>query len=158
MSKGFGFDVPEDMVSFYKACLKIYASKLITKAVEDEITKETGIGRAQIQAINKWLEKLPDDIKADTLGSNRFDLFETIVMKMMLTDSITLGLKRIKEILPELKDANSISSVMGSMLNKWEMLSDTFMKHKHQSGRKSTVKTPDQKFEDATPDFIKIAK
>lgn len=156
MSKALGFEVPEDMLLFWNACLLIHSIKLLTKEKEDEIISKTGYTRAKILAIRDWMDRLTDDQKAETIGAGRFDLFETMVIQLMLTDNIAIANRKLRSVIENINDPNALSAAMGTMLNKWEMLKDVYMKHKSQSGRADTTKTNSEKYDDNVPGIVRF--
>lgn len=156
MSENVNIEIPDNMLFFYEVCLMLYNIDAVTAEMATEIEGKYAISKEQSKAIHKWVRRLPDDIIADVFAVKRFDLFNTKVMELLLYDVSVATAKQLKNNIASTKDINSLSSTLGTLLNRVERLEDKYLEHKSQSIR-APKKNARDGFKDMPKPSLRVA-
>lgn len=139
-------EIPEDTLSFWRACLMVYNLDIIPTAVSEELALTYKYDKDFIGKMHAWCKRLPQGVVTDCFVEKRFDMFCNFVLKCGLIDTAKIGIKRLRAVISNLNDANALMSSVTGLSRRISELEEEFVTMSNQqSSMRLSESTPSVK-------------
>lgn len=146
MDNSDNIEIPEDMLSFWRACLMVHSMDIIPTEVSEEIMRAYKYDKDFIRKMHAWCKRLPLGVINDCFKEQRFDMFCNFVIKSGLIDTAKIGIKRLKAVISNLNDANALMSSVTGLSRRISELEEEFVTMSNQqSSMRLSESTPSVK-------------